>query len=313
MNKNTKILLNYLIGGAFAVFLLWSIYQQVIRQLSAITPNTWYHTGSAIWLVLAVALMLVNSSLECAKWHMLTNMVTTTGYWQAAGSYLAGIAFSIITPNRIGEYPGRVLYLGHTQTFRYINVSILGVMAQLSAVYIFGLAGLIYYNLFFPSWIAKTALIACLLVNIFVGVVYWKFDLWRPAIEKIKWLRRFATYGKLLNRVTTQLQAKVMTVSLLRFAIFSAQFLFLLRWLNVSVPLPEGFCLAALFFWVLAVIPTIALTELGLRGNICLYLFHPFSSNVIGMLAATAGIWILNLIIPSIFGSILILRMKLLR
>jgi hypothetical protein len=31
------------------------------------------------------------------------------------------------------------------------------------------------------------------------------------------------------------------------------------------------------------------------------------------MIAATAGIWFLNLIVPSIFGSILITRMRLLR
>ena len=98
-----------------------------------------------------------------------------------------------------------------------------------------------------------------------------------------------------------------------RFIVFAAQYLFLLKWMNVSVPLPEGFFMAALFFWVMAVIPSIALTELGLRGAVSIYLFQHFSSNTLGMLAATTGIWLLNLILPSIFGSFLIMRMRLLR
>ena len=83
--------------------------------------------------------------------------------------------------------------------------------------------------------------------------------------------------------------------------------------MNVKLPLEEGFCLAALFFWIMAVIPSIALKELGLRGSVGIYLFENFSTNTVGIIAATMGIWLLNLIIPSIIGSILILRMRLLR
>jgi len=313
MNKNTKIWLNYLVGGAISLFLLWRIYGQVTKQITGINSNIWLHTGPAAWLCLSISLMFVNTSLEGFKWYLLTNSVEPTAYSGAFSSYLAGVAFSIITPNRIGEYPGRILYLGRSHTSRYINVSVLGVMSQLSAVYIFGLAGLICYNIVFPALIAKTALGLCVLVNVFIGIIYWRFEAWVPLMGEIRWLKRFAVYGKLLNRVTNRQQMTVLCISLMRFAIFTAQYLFLLRWMNVSVPLAEGYCLAALFFWIMAVIPSIALTELGLRGSVGIYLFQSFSPNTMGIVAATMGIWLLNLIIPSIIGSILILRMRLLR
>ena len=313
MSKNTKIWLNYLAGAAISLFLLWSIYWQVTRQVSGISGNTWRHTGAPAWLWASIALMFINTLLESVKWWWLTNFVEPTDYNHAASSYLAGVAFSIITPNRIGEYPGRILYLGRGQTFRYINVSILGVMAQLSAVYLFGFASLIYYNIAFPSLLGIAGLLVCIIVNVFIGIVYWKFEIWLPAMGKIKLLKRFAIYGRLLNRVTTKRQISVLALSLLRFIIFTAQYLFLLRWMNVTVPMAEGFFMSALFFWIMAVIPSIALTELGLRGSVSLYLFQHFSTNNVGMLAATAGIWLLNLIVPSVIGSFLILRMKLLR
>ena len=313
MNKNTKIWLNYLVGGAICCLLLWSIYGQVTKQLGTIGADAWRHTGPDVYLWLCIALMFANTALEGRKWHMLANTVARVSYFKAFSSYLAGIAFSIITPNRIGEYPGRILYLGGSNTFRYINVSILGVISQLSAVYIFGMGGLIYYNIAFPASISKIALAACLLANIIAAVAYWRFEDWLPAMERIKLLRKFAIYGKLLNRISTKQQMTVLGISILRFGIFTAQYLFLLRWMNVAVPLAEGYCLAALFFWIMAVIPSITLTELGIRGEVSIYLFHHFSTNTVGMLAATAGVWLLNLIIPSILGSVLILRMRLLR
>lgn len=254
--------------------------------------------------------MFVNTTLEGVRWYLLTNSVEPVSYTKAFSSYLAGVALSIITPNRSGEYPGRILYLGRANTLRYINVSVLGVVAQLWSVYLFGLIALVYYNIAFPGTAPRVALGLCLLANVLTGITYWRFESWVPAMEKIKWLRRFAIYGKLLQKVTMKKQMTILGLSLLRFGIFTAQYLFLLRWMNVDIPLAEGFWMAALFFWILAVIPSVALTELGVRGEVSLFLFQHFSSNTVGMLAATAGIWLLNLIIPSIIGSILIFRMR---
>ena len=312
MNKNTKIWLNNILGGGISLLLLYFIYNEVTKQVSGIDSNAWKQTGNIVYLWLCVFLMIINISLEGSKWYLLSVSVAPVSYFRAFCSYLAGIAFSIITPNRIGEYPGRIFYLGNN-TFRYITVAILGISAQLFSLYFFGILGLIYFNIVFPALIAKVALAVCLIISFSIVVIYLRFESWIPAMIRIKWLRKFSIYGRLLNRVTTKRQALILAMSLFRFAVFTAQYLFLLRWMNVNVPFAEGFCMAALFFWLLAVIPSIALTELGVRGTVSLYLFQHFSSNSVGILAATVGIWLLNLILPSILGSILIMRMRLLR
>ena len=284
---------------------------QVTKQLNAANAHAWEHTGPIAYLLLCIILMFANVLTESTKWYLLAASVEQISYSKAFCSYLAGVACSIITPNRIGDYPGRMLYLRKGNTFRYINVSILGAMSQLSAIFFFGLLGLVYYNIAFPAVIARVALVICLAGNILLAIVYWRFENWLPKMEKIKWLKRFAIYGKLLNRVSFRDQMIVLGLSILRFSIFAAQYLFLLKWMNVNMPLMEGFCMAALFFWVMAVIPSIALAELGIRGNVSLYLFQHFSSNTVGMLAATSGIWLLNLVLPAVIGSIMIMRMRL--
>jgi hypothetical protein len=315
MNKSTKIAVNYVVGACVSILLLWCIYKQVSTQLAGVNGAAWKKTGWNGYLMVSVLLVFANIPLEGYKWYTLARSVEPVSYLRALGSLLAGIAFSIVTPNRSGDYPGRILFLskGDNNTLRYVNVAVLGVMSQLSAIFIFGLAGLICYNVLFPSLYAKAALFACIAGNIFIAVIYWNFEAWLPAMERIKWLRKFAIYGRLLNKVSTMKQVKVLGMSLLRFAIFTAQYLFLLRWMNVDMPFIQGYFLAALFFWVMAVTPSIALAELGVRGAVCLLLFRHYSSNNVGMLAATAGIWVLNLIIPSIVGSVLVMRMRLLR
>ena len=311
MNKSTKIWLNYLLGIALSLLLLWGIYRQVMT--AGIDLETWWQTGPDINLYLCLGLLFVNIVLESSKWYLLTNYVEPVGYFRALGSYLAGMAVSIVTPNRVGDYPGRILYLGRGNTFRYINVSVLGAVSQLSAIFLFGLAGLIYYNIVFRGLLAQVALGLCIAANICVTIIYWRFENWFPGWGDIKLFRRFVIYGRLLNRVTTKRQVLVLLLSVMRFGVFTAQYLFLLRWMNIDIPLAEGFIMSALFFWTMAVVPTIALTELGVRGNVSLYLFHNFSANSLGILSATTGIWLLNLILPSILGSILIMRMRLLR
>jgi hypothetical protein len=61
----------------------------------------------------------------------------------------------------------------------------------------------------------------------------------------------------------------------------------------------------------MAVIPTIALfTDLGLRGKVSLMLLGMFSENNLGIGLTAVSIWFINLIIPALAGSLLILSIK---
>ncbi|MBX2904813.1 MAG: flippase-like domain-containing protein [Taibaiella sp.] len=313
LNKSTKIWLNYGLGAAISALLLWSIYTQVMKQVSDASSVAWNHTGPVGFAILALVFMLFNSALEAYKWFSLVSWVEPVRYVRAVTSYLAGVAFSVITPNRIGEYPGRILYLGGSNTFSYINISVSGVVSQLAGMYTVGLLGLIYYNATAPAPIARLALVACITLNIFIAIVYWRFHSWLPRMEQSRVLRRFAVYGRLMARVPATDKLKVLGISVLRVCVFTAQYLFLLRWMNVDIPLLPGFCLGALFFWVMAVVPSLALTELGVRGAVSLYIFGQYSSNSVGILAATTAMWVMNIVVPAILGSILIIRMKWLR
>ncbi len=310
MNKSTKIWLNYLTGFGLSALLLWGIYAQVKNQLTNVDEDTWWQTGPQGWLYSCIALMLVNIALETGKWQILAGSAEALTFRQSLTSYLAGIAISIVTPNRLGEYPGRILYLKRKNTFRLISVSILGSFAQLLTIFIYGTAALIYYNIAHPGIWEKVLLAGSVVMMLILALCYWHFESWLPLLSKIKWLQKYKIYGQLMMRFTPKEQLTILFISLLRFAVFTVQYLVLLRWMNVIVPPTDGFFLSALFFWTIAVVPSIALAELGIRGQVGLYLFATFSVNAIGILSATIGLWFINLIVPAIVGSILLLRMR---
>ena len=65
-----------------------------------------------------------------------------------------------------------------------------------------------------------------------------------------------------------------------------------------------------LIFLFMTLTPTIALTEIGIRGSIAVLVLGIFSNNIIGILSSTVVLWIINLIIPAIIGSLFIFNLN---
>jgi hypothetical protein len=312
-NKNTKIWLNYLLGFSLSVLLLYGIYLQVSKELDKIDTQTFFDESTILYLILGICLMPVNIGLEIKKWHLLANTAQPVSLATAVRSYFAGIAFSIITPNRIGEYPARVVYISRKRTFRLISVSILGIISQMLAVALGGFMGGIYYNLTRPSSLSYVLLGVNTIITMCLFLLFWRYEVWMKLAQKVKWLRKYSAYGRLIKRFTVKQQLTILGISLARYFIYTAQYLIFLRWMHIHLPLTEGMFLCALFFWVIAIIPAIAFTELGTRGQVGLLLFGAFTANSIGILSATFVLWIVNIIIPAIIGSILIFKTRVVR
>jgi hypothetical protein len=310
LNKASKIWLNYALGAAFSALLIWLIYLQLRSHASLTDFKSVWRNADRRFLLLCLVLMPVNLALESLKWRLLVNSATVVSYAKAFKSVLAGISLSVITPNRIGEYPGRLMYLREKNTFRLVSVSVLGVVAQMLTMFLFGLGGLIFYNIRFGGWLTAIILVACFVLTVAIAALYWKFEKWAPFIERIKWLRRFHVYGQLLKRFSTKQQLTILGISLLRFSIYTAQYLVLLKWMNINLPAIDGFFMSALFFWSIAVIPNIALAELPQRGQIAMFIFGNYSENLVGILSATAGVWMINLILPALIGSLFWLKIR---
>ena len=64
---------------------------------------------------------------------------------------------------------------------------------------------------------------------------------------------------------------------------------------------------------VQTITPTIDILDIGVRGITAVYFFHFVTNQDIAIMAITALIWLINLIIPAIIGLFFIIRLDLFR
>jgi len=319
--KSIRIFINYFLGPILFAWVSYSIYHQVQSQ-----PNlelSWNRIrdsfgSSMIWnLVGTVALMLVNWSIETVKWRTAVKRIQNVGFGTAFKAVLSGVSFSVTTPNRVGEYLGRVLYMEEGNRIKAISLTIVGSMSQLLITIIMGLVGLIVLRGpieksgiitgFWLELVIYGALAMALILTLFYfrlpGLVKWLDRL--PAGRKYGWLI------EALEEFDATLLLQLLSLSALRFFVFIVQYYLLFRLFDVDVSWWQGLWAVSVSFVVLAVIPTIALfTDLGLRGTVSLKLLGLFSSNHLGISLASVSIWFINLIIPALAGSLLILSVR---
>jgi hypothetical protein len=96
----------------------------------------------------------------------------------------------------------------------------------------------------------------------------------------------------------------------LRYLVYSIQFLILLKIFLVHGEIVELVCTIWLIFWAMAIVPTIAIAEIGIRGETALFFLLPLSQNQIGIVSSTILLWFINLIIPSLIGCLFVYKIK---
>ena len=129
------------VGGALFIWLTYAIYQQLVHQKNL--PAALEHMQRTILekglslLLLVVAMMFVNWGLEARKWQLLVSPLEKVPFMRAFSAILSGVTLSVNTPNRIGEYGGRILYLENRNKLKAIAATIVGSYSQLIITILF--------------------------------------------------------------------------------------------------------------------------------------------------------------------------------
>ena len=327
LRKKIKIFFNYFLGPLLFVWLSISIYRHILEQ-----PNweqTWYKIrasfhGEQAWKVLSVILlMFLNWGVEALKWKVLIQHIQAISFATSFKAILAGVSLAMNTPNRVGEYFGRIIYIEEGNRIRAIALTLVGSISQLIITLLLGCVGLLFlrYELvnspgldvgFSLTWITAMA------YSTFVGVIllllfYFRLSWIIRLLEKIPFVSKYTFFIQKLEEFEWKELLKVLLLSLLRYCVFLAQYVLLLQVFDVHISIGQSIWLTMVMFLALAVVPTIALAELGLRGQLSMHLFGLFSNNTLGIVFTATGIWLINLVVPALAGSLFILGVKLFR
>ena len=323
LNKNIKII-GTIIGPLVFLLLSWFIYRQVVHQPN--WRNSLREVGKAmtgpqqwkLWLVLA--LMPVNWGIEARKWQLALGPVGGIRYRDAFRAIFTGTTMACFTPNRMGEYLGRILYLEEGRRGKAISMTMACSIAQLMVTLIIGLAGTLYLRAAAPPALASQPhwrfALNLLLGVVIVGLgiltfIYCRLPLVASLLLKIPGASRYSAIIKVLENFDATILLRILFLSFGRYIVFIVQYSLVFPVFGVALGFWEVWGGMSVVFLVMAVVPTLTfLTELGLRWEASIQVLEWYSPNVVGIFATSFAIWLINLIIPALIGSLLIVRIK---
>lgn len=323
MNKNIKIIINYLLGPLLFVILSWSLYRQIIKQPDldlrwSQIKGCW--ADLRFWIIFG--LMFINWGIEAAKWKRLISPLEQFSFGKATKSVLAGCSITMLTPNRIGEYGGRIMYVAEENRLKAISLTILGSISQLTITMLMGTAGLLIFKTFFweadflsalPWFLNDIILYLSLLVTVILFLVYFKVHFILLLVARVKFLKGVLKYIDVVDIFSGKQLLRILFLSFFRYMVFILQYVMLLQVMGVEVSWLLSFWVLTIFYLIMVMAPTIGFTELPVRATASVALLSVFSNNILGIQAAAFGIWLINLVIPAIAGSLLILGIKIMK
>ena len=321
VNKNIKIFINYFLGPILFIWLAWSVYRQITNQQgledALIKIKASLASANIIYLILTILLMVVNLGTEAYKWMLAVKQVQHIGFMRAFKATLAGLSFSISTPNSVGDYVGRVLYIKEGNRIKAASLTVVANMSQLIITFFMGTVALFLLK----PHLANTTIITTafsnailwisIVITITLTLFYFRLPWLIKIIDKLPQVRKFSWAIEAVEHLNATLLVRFLSLSLIRFAVFSLQYYLLFALFGVEVSMLQSWLGISVMFLVMAIIPTIALfTDLGLKSELSIQLMGIFTANHLGVSLTSISIWLINLVFPAIIGSLLILGIK---
>jgi len=279
-------------------------------------------TGNEWWkLVLVLLLMLVNWGIEARKWQFLVSGIQKVSFLRAFRAIFTGQAIALNTLNGVGEYVGRVVYLEDGNRLRAVALSIVGSLSQIIVTMVMGICGLIYvrFNILNETkhleglsvfWLNGLMYALSFGTIVFI-LMYFQLSWITKLAEKIPFVAKYAFYIQKLEDFHWKELTRILVLSFFRYVVFVVQYLLLLQLFQVEAQWWQLAWMVCVMFLVLAVVPSIPVAELGLRGQVSKQLFGLLSVNTLGIVFTAVAIWLINRVIPAIAGTLFILGIKL--
>jgi len=324
-NKNIKIIINYVLGPVVFILLSVSIYRQVQRQPDwerSLDQLLQIHKNPLSWLLIVVLfLVFVNWGIEARKWQLSINALQKISFIKAFKAIFTGTTLASFTPNRTGEYVGRILYIDEGNRIQGIALTIICSMAQLQVTFYAGLIALLTMKSSAVTFFAEGSVyfkaglqflfVLVALAAVLLTVFYFRMGWLVKRLHTRKWAAKWVKYLEVVEGFKATILLQILSLSVLRYFVFILQYYLVFLVFNVTVGWWESLQIVSVLFLLLSIIPSFTfLTDLGIRWKAGIEIVRIYSSNTLGIFASAFTIWLFNLIIPALIGSLLILGIR---
>lgn len=266
-------------------------------------------------LLLGFVLLGANTGIHFLRWRYVLRIVEpSVSNSDVFSSLLIGLAAGFFTPGQIGEFAGRIAAHPHLRKSHIVGITIIDKLYLLALTFITGISSIALFLLLFMDayWHPVYGIVAIVIIPLILFLFLFP--------ESSKWIFRvipenfrrnklypvieiFETsfhnrHGRMLFLYSTLLY----TVIFVQFFIFAAAF--------HSVDFFDSVICSSSVYFIKAVILPVSIGDLGVRESAAVFFFSKIGFPAAAAFNASICMFIANLVIPSLAGSLLVLKLK---
>ena len=317
MKSQTKKILSLGIKVSVLVLAFWYIFKKLIDNQNISNFHSLMALISLPEVILVmisvILLMLLNWFLESLKWKFLLRDIEKIDTWKAIESVFCGLTWAVFTPNRIGEYGGRVFFLSPRMRIRGLVAMGVGAIGQMVITNVLGSLALLW---FFMNFIKLNSILIfslsilivlfCSFMLLFYFNIQWLYGL----LMKINFLKRYRRFLIIFSKYKHADIVQILLYSFSRYLIFTIQYFLVIHLLVPDIQLFDMAMVLFIFYFIQSALPSLDLLDIGVRASVATYFFAFITNQEIAIMAAIACVWLINLIIPAIFGSVFVFKLN---
>lgn len=284
----------------------WGLYHQWWGQFPQGVEAERLPQGTWPWLLGCILLMPLNWLLETLKWREFTRSYSAMNFRASLRAVLAGVAASMLLPNRSGDYLGRLWLAPGPEQARSTIATLAGSYCQWVVLLGAGIPALLWYASRYAGWgfhqggatLVLELVFLMLLVGVGATLPQWLQRHWGGPVEWPQWLAPL--------RVILDYHPPVLLRGLgwaaLRYALYCLQYLAMLRFFGINLAIDAAFAGVGAIYLLQTSIPLPPVLGLLARGEMALLIWRPFGAVSWKVLAASYGLFTLNLGLPALVG-----------
>ena len=301
-----SILVKILVGIACIGLMANRLYQSyTIENIASVAAIFNFHNTLLIFVT--GMLLFLNWGIEVYKWKSFTHFVEKVSFVKAWQSVWMGVCIGNLTPGRLGEFAGRVLFFRPENRAKATTLHFVSGITQLLVTIVMGCIGL----LGFSSIIDKSYFIAVLIAE---ALLLFTFSLLLLRInrvvlwlQKLDFLKKYDFTDLAIGRKDL---LKLLGLSTIRYLVFFVQFYLLLEACGVKGSVYHISGAISITYLLLSTIPMISFIEVAIRAFVVVLLFGGLGSNDWQLSVAATLLWVINIVIPSVVGYIFLIKNK---
>ena len=260
------------------------------------------------WLMLVIFLMPLNLLLEAWHWKFSVSGIKKVHQYSALRMVLGSMIPAMITPLKIGEWPGRASFFPVQLRGEVTTAAIFAGIVKTISLSLWGTLALLVIALKakHPTHVLLSesgiTLLILLLTAFFASNKLFKWLL------SSKYLKRFTRGHTPFQWLNMHYRITSLSIASLRTFVFYTQFGLMILFFIPDIDFWEIAIYIPVYFMILTFLPAFSLSDPALRGSVAIVLFTGLTHNVPLIGIAGVMLWFINNLLPMISGSVIWFR-----